>query len=321
MFKMIGGDGQEYGPVTADQLREWVADNRANGQTLIQAEGASDWRPLSTFPELSSGLPETPVPLESAPETASAATPETVLARDYELDIAHCLGRGWLLLSRHSILIPASTMVVWLITFLGELHWSTAILNIIIAGALHGGLMFLMIRLIRGQPSTLLDVFAGFGGSFFNLMFVWIITHFLSGVGMFFCVLPFIVFKVIWAFSLPIAADQGLGFWPSMELSRQVVSKQFFRVLGLLAVAFLPVIVFFLYTTFESANYLMETLGHSLQNFNPETFLATLTDLSKHMGPRQLQMQLLVLLNMPFAYASLLCAYEEIFGARRPQAN
>ncbi|MCZ7636450.1 MAG: DUF4339 domain-containing protein [Verrucomicrobia bacterium] len=41
MFKMIGGDGREYGPVTADQLREWILDHRANGQTMVLAEGGS----------------------------------------------------------------------------------------------------------------------------------------------------------------------------------------------------------------------------------------------------------------------------------------
>ncbi len=51
MFKILGGDGKEYGPVSADALRQWVQQGRANGQTPIQPEGAADWKPLASFPE------------------------------------------------------------------------------------------------------------------------------------------------------------------------------------------------------------------------------------------------------------------------------
>lgn len=49
MYKIIGGDGQQYGPATAAQIREWVAAGRANAQTLAQAEGTVEWKPLSGF--------------------------------------------------------------------------------------------------------------------------------------------------------------------------------------------------------------------------------------------------------------------------------
>jgi hypothetical protein len=52
MYKILGGDQKEYGPVTLEQLREWVAQQRVNGQTLILAVGGTEWKPLNTFPEL-----------------------------------------------------------------------------------------------------------------------------------------------------------------------------------------------------------------------------------------------------------------------------
>lgn len=51
MYKIIGADQKEYGPVSAEEIRRWVAEGRANGQTLLQAEGQTDWRSLSSFPE------------------------------------------------------------------------------------------------------------------------------------------------------------------------------------------------------------------------------------------------------------------------------
>ena len=50
-YRIIGADGKQYGPVTTEQLREWIAAGRANGQTLAQPEGATDWRPLGTLAE------------------------------------------------------------------------------------------------------------------------------------------------------------------------------------------------------------------------------------------------------------------------------
>lgn len=67
MFKIIGADQKEYGPVSADELRKWISEGRANAQTLVQAEGGP-WKPLSTFPEFAANLPTAvPVPIASAP--------------------------------------------------------------------------------------------------------------------------------------------------------------------------------------------------------------------------------------------------------------
>ena len=47
-----------------------MAQGRANGQTLIQAEGQTDWRALSTFPEFAA--PTQAVPLAPAPGVDAA---------------------------------------------------------------------------------------------------------------------------------------------------------------------------------------------------------------------------------------------------------
>jgi TM2 domain-containing membrane protein YozV len=51
MYKIIGTDGQQYGPIGADQIRQWIAEKRANAHTLAQSEGSADWRPLISFAE------------------------------------------------------------------------------------------------------------------------------------------------------------------------------------------------------------------------------------------------------------------------------
>jgi hypothetical protein len=68
MYKIIGADGKEYGPISAEQLRQWIAEGRANAQTRVQAEGTSEWKPLSSFPEFV-------VPTPGAPPTLSSPMP------------------------------------------------------------------------------------------------------------------------------------------------------------------------------------------------------------------------------------------------------
>ncbi len=67
MFKIIGADGQEYGPVDLAQIQEWIRGNRANGQTMAQKGGETDWKPLSSFPELSARFAAAPPPLQGSP--------------------------------------------------------------------------------------------------------------------------------------------------------------------------------------------------------------------------------------------------------------
>lgn len=65
MYKIIGADGKEYGPVSAEQLRQWVQQGRVNLQTRACLEGTTDWKSLSDFPELNS-ISSTP-PIMSPP--------------------------------------------------------------------------------------------------------------------------------------------------------------------------------------------------------------------------------------------------------------
>lgn len=51
-YYMIGGDGKEYGPVEAAQLRQWVADGRANGLTQVRPVEGGAYTTLGTVPEL-----------------------------------------------------------------------------------------------------------------------------------------------------------------------------------------------------------------------------------------------------------------------------
>lgn len=87
MYKIMGADQKEYGPVSSESVREWIAQGRANGQTLAAFEGAP-WKPLSTFPEFADALRSvTPPPLVSPGYTAQPQRTNTVAVAGLVLSI------------------------------------------------------------------------------------------------------------------------------------------------------------------------------------------------------------------------------------------
>lgn len=56
MYKIIGTDQKEYGPVSEDQIREWIVQGRITPQTQVQAGGSGDWKALAEFPEFTEAV-------------------------------------------------------------------------------------------------------------------------------------------------------------------------------------------------------------------------------------------------------------------------
>ncbi len=100
MYKILGGDGKEYGPVTAENLRQWMAEGRANAQTQVQAEGTGVWVALGSLPEFAAA--------GTAPGMTPYASLDPGAARQKALALANpagialmvigALGIGWIII-------------------------------------------------------------------------------------------------------------------------------------------------------------------------------------------------------------------------------
>jgi TM2 domain-containing membrane protein YozV len=74
MYKIVGVDGRPYGPVGAEELRRWIVENRANAQTLVQTEGAPEWKPLGSLAEFAAAFVAVPPPIATPPGMAARAS-------------------------------------------------------------------------------------------------------------------------------------------------------------------------------------------------------------------------------------------------------
>ena len=56
MYKILGSDGHEYGPLSTDKIKQWIADERVEKKTPVLPEGAADWVFLSSLPEFAEAI-------------------------------------------------------------------------------------------------------------------------------------------------------------------------------------------------------------------------------------------------------------------------
>ncbi len=247
MYKIIGADGRPYGPVTAEQLREYIAQGRANAQTMVQLEGATEWKPLSAFPEFAEALAaKAPPPSPGPPPMATGANAQglaaEVISRGYTVDIGSCLSRAWQLLQSDFWPIVGVNALLWLLVWASS---GTAV-GLILIGPLMAGIYWYCLKRIRHQAADLQDGFGGFTIDFINTMLAGIISGLLISVGLALCLVPGIFLWVAWAFALPLVIDKRLQFWDAMEVSRKVVTEHWWGWFGLGVVTFLINLVGFL---------------------------------------------------------------------------
>ncbi len=60
LYYFKAGDGNEYGPISAEEVTAWQKQGRMNSESLVRYEDSNDWVPLVNMPELTSPTVSTP---------------------------------------------------------------------------------------------------------------------------------------------------------------------------------------------------------------------------------------------------------------------
>jgi hypothetical protein len=63
-YKIKGTDDTEYGPVSTEELQQWVAQNRCTRESLVEVDGSGEWVPLATLPEFQDAFAAAPASAE-----------------------------------------------------------------------------------------------------------------------------------------------------------------------------------------------------------------------------------------------------------------
>jgi hypothetical protein len=63
-YKVMGGDGHEYGPVSAEQIRQWILEERLERKSPVKPSEAKDWVFLESLPEFADFFQSSAAPPE-----------------------------------------------------------------------------------------------------------------------------------------------------------------------------------------------------------------------------------------------------------------
>jgi uncharacterized membrane protein len=202
MYRIIGGDGREYGPVSAFQIEQWIAQNRVNGRTRVRTDSEAEWRELSEFPEFAAALaaraepppvpgstagteaaaPAAGIHTTEAPETGAespSATATTdpvadariVAGRSYPLSVFDILARGWEIVTRRFWLtVGATTLLVLLTGLLSAIPYAGVAVTFAFSLVFIAGGYRVMLQVARGEPAGAGDLLAGFTRAFRPLL-------------------------------------------------------------------------------------------------------------------------------------------------------
>lgn len=279
MFTIIGGDGKEYGPVSTEQIRAWLAAGRANLDTKAKAVGTEEWRRLGDFADFVGGSAPASAPRTSAPPPAPVGDVSAkefaadLIARAAPLDIGACLGSSFELWKSNFLPLVGVTLLVIIVQCVANMIPVLGIFSaLLLNGVFYGGVYYYYLGKIRGEHRDVGDAFAGFTRSFGSLLVASLITSLVSFALMLVFCAPLVMFfvrtlmhsgqpitglpafgplgligilagfvviiyiSVAWAFTFALIVDRGLRPWTAMEVSRRVISKQWFRVFCVLFV-------------------------------------------------------------------------------------
>ncbi|HOW68546.1 MAG TPA: DUF4339 domain-containing protein [Candidatus Paceibacterota bacterium] len=258
MYRIIGGDQQQYGPVSFEELCDWIQQGRAASHTLTQTDDSPNWVPLSELPEFADALARGPKPAGSNPPFAIDASTELPCGASEPrppLQIGRCFWEGWDLLRNHPGTVFLATGVIMVIPMF--LAWAfpvwqiplqlpppyqdqpmvlpvwSMVADIFIRGILYGGLFGVLLRLIRGQSLDFAGLLRDLGSVALQLILASITTTILITIGCLFCLLPGIYLTVAYLFTYVLIMDRRLNFWAAMEASRRRVNANMAFVFGL----------------------------------------------------------------------------------------
>lgn len=234
MFTIIGGDGKEYGPVSADQIRAWLAGGRANLETKAKAIGSEEWRRLGDLAEFTGAGSAPPPPLATG-EIDPKGFAADLIARAAPLDIGGCISRGWNLLKTNFWPLVGATFVVMVVAAVaGSIPILGIFVSLLFSGVFYGGLYYYYLRKIRGQPAEFSDAFSGFSLALGPLVLTSLLVTLMTLAGVICLILPGIYLAVAYSFAYLLVIDRKMEFWVAMEVSRRVITAQWWRMFGLL---------------------------------------------------------------------------------------
>jgi hypothetical protein len=260
MYYLIGADGKLHGPLTAADIHTWLAEGRASKYSRVRRATEDTWQALGSIPELLPlrREPASDDPNRRAPDDPRASLRDTVAAfvdNAPRLDAASCVSRAWRLVRANPVILVGSAVVAWSLiigfSFMPRVGW---IAGPLLNSPLLGGLYVVYLGRLRNRPTRPEDLFAGFRLAYVPLVLAGLFCGAVTTPGIIalmnpaiprvfgLLIIPGVYLAVCYMFALPLIVDRRLDVWTALEVSRQVVRRQWWTALALALIAWLIVV-------------------------------------------------------------------------------
>ncbi|APB33030.1 hypothetical protein GlitD10_0716 [Gloeomargarita lithophora Alchichica-D10] len=155
-----------------------------------------------------------------------------LLTNGYQVKIGEYISRGWELLQpKIGIFIGYVAVLFGVNLVLAFIPIVGSIGSFVVSPPLNAGLFIVAYKHLLGEPVEFGDFFKGFDK--FSVFFLAaLVSGLLTMLGIIVCIVPGIYLGVAYSFVQLLIIDQNLEFWPAMELSRQLITKNFFPMFG-----------------------------------------------------------------------------------------
>jgi hypothetical protein len=298
-YEMIGGDGEQYGPFTLQELQETLSQGRADTQTQIRETGSEGWQPLGQLLNLS--------------EQGQAHKPlGAAVLSDQPLDISLALSSGWALFKEHMGIMVGAGGIYFGILFAAIMVGAIIpFANIFVQGPLTGGLIILTLNLSRYDQADISDMFLGFK----NYGWLLLVTL-VQGAVIVAAIVPGVIVLVVGGL-LPVMQAQQAGGTP--ELAGTSIALLIVGFLLLLVLVMIAAVCtyFWLFLVADKRGEFGEALaaGYRAGKMNFWSILGLSILLGLVVMVSAIPCGLGLIFSIPWSFAIIANAYEQIFSS------
>ncbi|MBD2002060.1 MULTISPECIES: hypothetical protein [Cyanophyceae] len=160
---------------------------------------------------------------------------EGILQKSYTVKISEYIGSGWKTFKKNPGGFVGFTLVAILINIAIAIVSQSvpleSFISLLISGPLNAGFLIVAFKLLKNRATTFGDFFRGFN-NYLPLFLVSLVSSVVIAIGFLLLIIPSIYLAVAYIFALPLVLEKKMSFWDGMELSRKLISKQWFSFLG-----------------------------------------------------------------------------------------
>jgi uncharacterized membrane protein len=236
-YRILSGDGQEFGPVDLATVEQWIRQGRIIHSTRIRKDDEAAVA-AEFIPEISALLQSTRATAPPIPPIAMNVPVAT------EFRVWGFIGQAWELVKPHWV--PLGLMVL-LSSIAGVIPVVGPIIVFLLQATIMVGINRAILGMMAGRAPTVGMMFEGFD-RFGQAFLAQLVTMILVSIGLVLCIVPGIILSIMWMFTSLRLAETNEDFWTAMQSSANLTRgyrwELFFLMLACIPVILLGLLAF-----------------------------------------------------------------------------